>query len=169
MGLISCPECGKSISDKAISCPGCGYPLKPEVGYTGGTFYGYEYKSDRTLFNLPLVHIAYGPGPMGRPRVAKGIIAIGNVAFGFIALGGIGVGFITLAGIGLGLVCLAGMAFGILLGAGGVATGYIAVGGLAIGVYAIGGLSIGIHTLNNDPHLREMLKTLWGLFPSNYP
>ena len=29
MALINCPECGKEISDKAISCPNCGVPLKP--------------------------------------------------------------------------------------------------------------------------------------------
>ena len=27
MALILCPECGLSISDKAVSCPHCGYPL----------------------------------------------------------------------------------------------------------------------------------------------
>jgi len=26
--LINCPECGKQISDKAISCQNCGYPMK---------------------------------------------------------------------------------------------------------------------------------------------
>lgn len=26
MALIICPECGKEISDKAISCPHCGCP-----------------------------------------------------------------------------------------------------------------------------------------------
>lgn len=25
--LVICPECGKEISDRAISCPGCGYPM----------------------------------------------------------------------------------------------------------------------------------------------
>lgn len=30
MALITCPECGKQISDKAASCPGCGYPLLDE-------------------------------------------------------------------------------------------------------------------------------------------
>lgn len=28
MALITCPECGKQISDKAECCIGCGYPLK---------------------------------------------------------------------------------------------------------------------------------------------
>lgn len=27
MSLISCPECGRDVSDKAASCPGCGCPL----------------------------------------------------------------------------------------------------------------------------------------------
>lgn len=27
MPLISCPECGKEISDNLLSCPNCGYDL----------------------------------------------------------------------------------------------------------------------------------------------
>ncbi len=27
MALISCPECGRTISDLAQHCPGCGYPV----------------------------------------------------------------------------------------------------------------------------------------------
>ena len=27
MALISCPECGRTISDLAQHCPGCGYPI----------------------------------------------------------------------------------------------------------------------------------------------
>lgn len=27
MALITCPECGKQISDVAKACPGCGYPI----------------------------------------------------------------------------------------------------------------------------------------------
>jgi hypothetical protein len=36
--LVNCPECGRSVSDRAPSCPGCGlpgpaaeWPRKPEV------------------------------------------------------------------------------------------------------------------------------------------
>ena len=43
------------------------------------TPFHYEYKSKRTLFGLPLVHIRLGHRGMG---VAKGILAIGNVAVG---------------------------------------------------------------------------------------
>lgn len=31
MALISCPECGKQISDKALSCPNCGNPLQQQT------------------------------------------------------------------------------------------------------------------------------------------
>lgn len=27
MALIKCPECGREVSDKALSCPNCGYPI----------------------------------------------------------------------------------------------------------------------------------------------
>lgn len=34
--LIQCPECGKELSDKAVSCPHCGYPINilPEAEST---------------------------------------------------------------------------------------------------------------------------------------
>lgn len=28
MAIIRCSECGKEISDKAVSCPACGYPVE---------------------------------------------------------------------------------------------------------------------------------------------
>lgn len=28
MALVKCPECGKEVSDTAVSCPGCGYAVK---------------------------------------------------------------------------------------------------------------------------------------------
>ena len=28
MALITCPECGREVSDKAAACPYCGNPLK---------------------------------------------------------------------------------------------------------------------------------------------
>ena len=27
MALVSCPECSKDCSDKAVNCPHCGYPI----------------------------------------------------------------------------------------------------------------------------------------------
>ena len=31
MALIMCPECGKEISDKALSCPNCGLPIADNI------------------------------------------------------------------------------------------------------------------------------------------
>ena len=28
MALITCPECGRQVSDAAISCPNCGFPIQ---------------------------------------------------------------------------------------------------------------------------------------------
>lgn len=33
MALIRCPECGRQVSNRAISCPNCGYPISKEVIY----------------------------------------------------------------------------------------------------------------------------------------
>jgi hypothetical protein len=170
MALTRCPECQREVSDKASVCPGCGYPLQGAGRFPADTPlpdarrrpwpYAFEYKSRRTVFGLPLVHVVSGPAWAGGARPAKGFIAIGNVAIGVIAIGGFGLGLITLAGIGLGVVCFAGIALGIGIGVGGVATGYLAVGGLALGVYAIGGLAVGAHTLQNDPQLLNWVRRL---------
>src|SRR5882672_6327455 len=31
MALVKCAECGKDISDKALSCPGCGAPVSAQL------------------------------------------------------------------------------------------------------------------------------------------
>lgn len=39
MALITCPDCGKSVSDVAPTCPHCGRPIKPvPKGETEGCF-----------------------------------------------------------------------------------------------------------------------------------
>jgi len=30
MALIKCPECGRDISDSAVSCPNCGHPINKD-------------------------------------------------------------------------------------------------------------------------------------------
>lgn len=109
----------------------------------------YEYKSKRTLFGLPLVHVNFGYGD----HWARGIIAVGDIATGIVALGGVTVGLFTLGGVSLGLllalgalsigtVAIGGVALG-LLAWGGIALGWLAVGGCAVGVYAAGGAAAG--------------------------
>lgn len=89
----------------------------------------YEYISPVKVFGLPLIHVRWGYGP----RLAKGIIAIGNCAIGVVAAGGCSLGIISLGGVSLGL----------LLALGGVGLGLFALGGLALGGFAIGGCAVG--------------------------
>lgn len=105
--------------------------------------FAYEYKSKKTLFGLPLVHIHLGFGICR----AKGIIAIGNIATGFVALGGLSVGLVSLGGFALGLLAIGGFAAALLLALGGFAAGLIALGGICVGVFSVGGVAIGVYSI----------------------
>ena len=156
MALVACPECGREVSDQALACPHCGYPIR------GG--YGYEYRSERRILGLPLVHIVSGNrlDPVtGRIRVAKGIIAIGPIAVGGLALGGSAFGIVSFGGAALGLIAVGGAAVGALLALGGMAIGLVALGGGAIGYYALGGWALGAHALGGnvqDPNVVEFFR-----------
>jgi hypothetical protein len=105
------------------------------IGLYGSYGYGYEYKSALTIAGWPLLHISGGMDPVTmRPRIARGIIAIGNVAVGTVAIGGVACGLIAIGGCSLGvLAAVGGVALGAGLSVGGVAVGAIAIGGVAIG------------------------------------
>jgi len=98
----------------------------------------YEYKSRRTLFGLPLVHVNVGGG-FGW---ARGIVAIGDIATGAVAFGGVSAGLVSLGGVSAGLFALGGMALG-GVAAGGLAVGLAAFGAVAIGELAVGASAIG--------------------------
>ena len=102
----------------------------------------YEYKSKRTLFSLPLVHIRLGDRGTG---LAKGVLAIGNYAVGIFAIGGFSFGLVSIGGLSLGLLfSLAGWAIG-GIAVGGLAIGLLAFGGAAVGLLAIGGGTFGVY------------------------
>jgi tRNA A-37 threonylcarbamoyl transferase component Bud32 len=139
--------------------------------------FGYEYRSKATIFGLPLIHIATGMDPMtGRKRIAKGIIAMGDVAIGAVAFGGCAFGGFTFGGVSIGLFTIGGVAMGLLVALGGMAVGGLAVGGGAVGVIAVGGGAVGyyatgggaygVHALGGnvqDPAAKEFFE--W--FPIN--
>ena len=120
-----CPHCGKMIQiyTTGSTSPGFLFPWR----------LGFEYRTQTRLFGLPLIHVAFGYNPhTGLPRLARGIIAVGNFAIGLVAIGGIAVGGFVLSGIGLGIGVLAG-----------IAVGWTAIGGIAFGItFALGGLAI---------------------------
>lgn len=108
--------------------------------------FGYEYRSSASVGGLPLIHICMAVDPVTmQPRVAKGVIAIGNIAIGGIAIAGLSCGLITIGGVSCGaLAALGGLALGLGFSVGGLAIGSVAIGGAAIGFqYALGGSAFG--------------------------
>ncbi len=126
---------------------------------------GVDYRSETTFFGLPLVHVATGrDSATGRKRVAKGIIAIGDIAQGVVAIGGVAIGGVAIGGgaIGVfafgggavGLLAFGGLAIALIIALGGGAIGPIAIGGGAVGYLAYGGGGIGVHVfdaMTKDP------------------
>ena len=98
----------------------------------------FEYKSRRTLFGLPLIHINIGRG-MFR---ARGVVAIGTAATGAIAVGPCALVLIAIGPVAVGLLAAGALALGIA-SAGVVAAGYAAAGCVAVGHYAAGTLAVG--------------------------
>lgn len=101
----------------------------------------YEYKSERTLWGLPLVHIHLCERGFAR---AKGILAIGNVATGLVSIGVFAVGCFSIGCFALGIFALACLAAG-LLAVGGFAAGLAAIGGIVLGWLALGGIALGAY------------------------
>ncbi len=113
---------------------------------------GYEYRSERQLFGLPLVHIAFSRDPEGkRMKLASGIIAIGDIAIGAVAIGGFSFGGLAFGGISVGLIGFGGLALGLLAALGGIGVGAFSAAGLAVGFVANGVAEFGL--LNSDQGL----------------
>ena len=141
--LVSLAEYFQVSLDYLVTGKEAAPPPAPTVvnNYYNEHRWHYEYKSKRTLFGLPLVHINCGPGV----HWARGIIAIGDIATGLVALGGIAVGLFSLGAVSLGLLLALGALCVGIISIGGLALGLTAWGGIAFGVLSVGGLSLGVY------------------------
>ncbi len=115
-------------------------------------YVGYEYRSKKTIKNIPLIHINVGKGKKARGIIAignnaKGIISIGGKSVGLFSVGGLSLGLISIGGIGIGIFSIAGIALALLMSIGGISIAPFAVGGIAIGILTLGGISIGNYSI----------------------
>jgi hypothetical protein len=151
MPLAPCRECGAQVSTQAFSCPHCGAPRPTDAAWNGS---GYEYKSARTVWGYPLVHVAFGRDSRGKRRVARGVIAIGQFAVGLVTVAQFGIGL--LVGVGqfmAGMLVLAQFAGAVAVGIGQVATGYAAVGQVILAYQ-------GVAQIDVTPYVRQALQFL---------
>ena len=103
----------------------------------------FEYKSERTLFGLPLVHINGRWGGTAKGVVAVGFKACGVVSVGFLSMGVLSagclsLGAVSLGALALGVLALGAVSVGLLLALGAVAAGFVAYGAAAFGGFAAG-------------------------------
>ena len=92
--MKECRECHQSVSEQAFSCPHCGAPYPTKEKWDG---WGFEYKSEATLFGLPLLHISFKYRRNRMPVPAKGVISIGQFGMGILNISQFGIGLISIS------------------------------------------------------------------------
>jgi hypothetical protein len=91
--MKACRQCGHTVSEQAFGCPNCGAPYPAKESWNG---WGFEYKSQATMFGLPLLHVSFKYRPDRVPVPARGIIAIGQFACGVVTISQFGIGLLSL-------------------------------------------------------------------------
>ena len=107
--------------------------------YPRGTAPGTNGNHSARFFGIPLVHVAFGTNANGKLRVAKGVIAVGQLGIGLFTFAQFGIGVIF--GFGqfmLGSTVLAQFAAALIIGVGQLSTGVIAMGQFVAGIYGLG-------------------------------
>lgn len=136
--------------------PPAGQAERPRAGEPPVfSFRAYEYKSRRTLFGLPLVHINIGIGSSAKGILAVGFKARGVLSFGIFSAGGISfgvlsAGLVSAGAASLGIVALGALSLGIFLALGAVAVGFLAYGAVAVGFFSAGALAIARYVAVGD-------------------
>lgn len=142
-----CGICGYALKSlrTACACPECGTPFVDGlVRANTQNMKGFRFRTQATLFGLPLIDIAFGADEKSKFGNARGIIAVGDIARGGIAIGGMAFGAVSYGGLSVGVCSIGGASIGLLTALGGMAvSGGFAVGGGAVGTIAKGGGAVG--------------------------
>jgi tRNA A-37 threonylcarbamoyl transferase component Bud32 len=141
---------------------------------------GRNYRSKQTIFGLPLVHVASGIDPAtNKPRVAKGVVAVGPTAIGIVAVGRTAIGVIATGIRSVGLLSSGFFSGGVisvgLLSVGFLTTGIISAGlqsvgllslafGQAVGMVAAGTKAIGLETVVLEKNTTGLIFALFIAF-----
>lgn len=115
----------------------------PRETYRSGRRPRFEYKSQKMIGSLPLVHIS--------TRCAKGVIAVGAIAQGWLSVGFVAMGGFSLGLVSLGLIAFANLAFG-LIAFGTVAVGVISFGAFSFGIFSLGAVVYGQFAFGASAH-----------------
>ena len=134
-----CRECGKEVARDAAKCKKCGALHPSDRDWKGE---GFEWQTRGTWMGWPLVHVAFGCNARGRPRTARGVVAIGQRAVGAVAVGIVATGLVA-----IGVAAFGVFSLGVVSVALGCAVGVNAIAPLAIGVTAIGIVAHGVATV----------------------
>ena len=106
-----------------------------------GSFF--EYKSERIVYGMPLVHINIGFGA----KKARGIVAIGNISTGLVSIGLLAKGLLSIGLLSMGLISIGLLSLALLLAVGTISVGTLSIGAVAFGVVTLGAVSIGIYSV----------------------
>lgn len=103
-----------------------------------------ERKSKRTLWGMPLWHVAKNArGIIAIGVKAQGIVAIGVRSCGVISVGVLSLGVISCGTLSLGLLFSVGVFAAALFGVGAISAGAFAVGSISFGMFSLGAVAIG--------------------------
>jgi len=138
MENIPCRECAVVIDARLAVCPHCGARCPGEAEWAGE---GFEWKSTWLWMGSPVVHVAFGNGRDGRPRTARGVVAIGQRAVGGVAIGILAAGFVSIGVVSVGIFSLGVVSVAALAAVGVNALAPLAIGVVAVG-YKVGGVAV---------------------------
>ena len=146
----------------------CGTPVRAPASRGLGALYGgwfeaqarglpYEYRSKRTLFGLPWIHVVTGvrnPETL-QPKWAKGVVAVGDYALGLYAAGKFALGFVALGWFSFGMVAIGALALG-HQATGGIAFGWTARGLMVAGYGGTGLLEEWVARREPSPRIEDL-------------